>query len=81
MRKNKSGLFLLYLLGAAFLVMILNTNLKMRARLTKLNDTTIFSDEFRSHEIGEENLKILKEMQPEDRGTSAALMISRPGKA
>ena len=75
MRKNKSSLFLLYLLGAAFLVMILNTNLKMRARLTKLNDTTIFSDEFRSHEIGEENLKILKEMQPEDRGTSAALMI------
>ena len=75
MRKNKSGLFLLYLLGAAFLVMVLNTNLKMRARLTKLNDTTIFSDEFRSHEIGEENLKILKEMQPEDQGTSAALMM------
>ncbi|MGN0405413.1 MAG: M23 family peptidase, partial [Bariatricus sp.] len=75
MQKNKFVLLFFYLLFVIVLVVILTADLKQRARLEKLNDSTVVSDEFRAHELGEKNLVILKKLPANERGKAAALML------
>ncbi len=58
---------------------LLTQNLKEKARLSRLNESTVRTDAFREQQMTEEAVRILEGMEPEERAKAAALFLLQNG--
>lgn len=72
--KQRSNYLLLVVLGAFFAVMLVN-NLNSLMELTRLNEKTILSSDFREHILNDEALKQIQNVSEKERGTAAGLFL------
>lgn len=68
-----------FLLLCALTVSLLTQNLLERAKLSRLNERTVLTEEFREQQMTKEAVGILEGMDPKDRAKAAALFLLQNG--